>query len=272
VTPSNKVVIFGGKRTPTECIKDIQILTFNQNDSSGHWEAGPEFPDTCRWGHASAIMVDPKTGEEVLIVSGGRRSDYDYYGDIWFYYINSKKWKHIFDPEKTTLKSYPVARDHHVIEYIPEDHAIYLFVGRKIHESSPPLNDAWKFSFIDYTWTELKPLPTVGRFLPGVSLYYRNHDVSHPAIDLIGGCEITSSGKIIDLNDVWEYYPTKNEWKQLTKTGCHTGDVFLFTDYLVRPNVLITLTGIILTSGAILICYTTYKNHNPQNKNKDIVF
>ena len=123
--------------------------------------------------------------------------------DLWKYDIAANTWTQ-FTPTNP-----PPTRDRFGGIYDPTNQDFIVFGG--YNAVSGPLNDLWKYSIPNNTWTQLSPSggPPTARFRFQVAL-----DSHNRSLYVFGGYDNNAY-----RNDLWKYDIAANTWTQLSPTG-----------------------------------------------------
>jgi hypothetical protein len=133
---------------------------------------------------------------------GYNSSDGSQRNDLWKYDIAANTWTQ-FTPANP-----PPVRDRFGGIYDPINQDFIVFGGMNV---ATPLNDLWKYSIPNNTWTQLSPSggPPAARLRFLVAL-----DSHNRCLYLFGGHDGTAY-----RNDLWKYDIAANTWTQISATG-----------------------------------------------------
>jgi hypothetical protein len=154
--------------------------------------------------HASTVV------EDTLVVFGGfhqsftEANHHEYFGDLWSFDLNRKKWSKHFNSNTQN----PIPRCSAGIVAHPKSNRLYLFGGETFGNSQ--LGDLWMYDFSECLWTEI----SLGEFNPGHRTSAFMNIIDNDLF-IYGGIR-TKQGKISCTSDLWSSSLNSLEkWKRL---------------------------------------------------------
>jgi hypothetical protein len=139
-----------------------------------------------------------------VATASGTTGDSLYYpNDIWEYDLVDKKWARL-----VTTGGSMVGRAYSTLVYDSVNNALLLFGGA--NSAGTNLNDLWKLTLSNNTWTQLSPTGGPPAIRQGHAACY----------DAPSQCMYVLAGQGASyLNDVWRYSIQNNTWTQMTVFG-----------------------------------------------------
>lgn len=150
------------------------------------------------------MVYDPVTAEIILFGGNRGNGDNSILNSIWKYNISQSSWVEINSGVS------PAARFNHGMVYLPENYSILLFGGRR-NTDYTELDDTWKFDLMTNTWEEIFPTTRP----PARQLSSLTYDSQSERILMFGGFGLNE----VHTNDLWEFTPENNTWKELTTSN-----------------------------------------------------
>ena len=150
-------------------------------------------------------MVYNPVAAEIILFGGNRgNGENSIMNTVWKYNISQSEWMEV-NPNVS-----PISRYNHHMVYLPENNSILLFGGRR-NSDYTELDDTWIFDLITNTWEEIIS-PTKPPARQFSSLTY---DSQSERTLLFGGFGLNE----VHTNDLWEFTPENNTWKEITATN-----------------------------------------------------
>ncbi|PIV54078.1 MAG: hypothetical protein COS17_00645 [Elusimicrobia bacterium CG02_land_8_20_14_3_00_37_13] len=187
----SSAILHGGTTGSASGLTDLQIYNINNN----RWtQRGPSPSPSGRYGHKIVSI-----GAGRFLMFGGQKSVDEYFGDTWIYDLNANIWTSTNSPS-------PPSRAFFGMAYSSTTNKVYLFGGSS---ATTYYNDLWMYNVGADSWSYITTLTSpTARHYCGFTYNSKNN-----LFYLFGGRDNNNN-----LNDLWVYSPSLNEWKKLTES------------------------------------------------------